>query len=226
MRFLGLFRGSRVRETARTLYITVVEQARRPGFYRDCGVPDTVDGRFDMIAMHAFLLLRRLRRDHGQTADLAQALFDLMFADMDQNLREMGVGDLGVGRRIKTMAKAFYGRLGAYEAGLAGDDQALADALRRNLFRKTNPQEGDVAALARYMRREAAALDALGLDRLMAGEVRFGPAPGGTRGVSPRQRGAGNAPAAPGGTRGVPPRQRGAGDAPAAPGSRQGEEKA
>ncbi len=214
MKFSGLFRRSGVKKTARTLYITVVEQARRPGFYRHCGVPDTVDGRFDMIAMHAFLLLRRLKRDHRQTADLAQALFDLMFADMDQNLRQMGVGDLGVSKRIKFMAKAFYGRLAAYEAGLAADDAALADALRRNLFRKTDPRNGDVAAIVRYLRREAAALDALGLEPVMAGEVRFGAAPGKT------------SPAAPGGTRGVSPRPGFAGDAPAAPGPRHGEDDA
>ena len=178
MKIPGLFRRSRVKETAHTLYIIVVEQARRPGFYRHCGVPDTVDGRFDMIAMHAFLLLRRLKRDHAQTADLAQALFDVMFADMDQNLRQMGVGDLGVAKRIKTMAKAFYGRLAAYEAGLAAEDATLADALQRHLVRKANPPNGDVAVLVGYMRREAAALDALGLDRMMAGDVGFGPAPG------------------------------------------------
>ena len=178
MKFPALFRRSRVKETAHTLYIVVVEQARRPAFYRHCGVPDTVDGRFDMIAIHTFLLLRRLKRDHAQTADLAQALFDRMFADMDQNLRQMGVGDLGVAKRIKAMAKAFYGRVAAYEAGLAAEDATLADALRRNLFRKTDPRNGDVAAVVGYMRREAAALDALDLDRMMAGDVGFGPAPG------------------------------------------------
>lgn len=178
MRLFRLFRRSPLNDPSRSLYAALVTQARLPGFYLDCGVPDTVDGRFDMIVLHTFLVLRRLKRDHDDTAELAQALFDIMFEDMDQNLREMGVGDLGVGRRIKAMAKAFYGRLVAYEAGLAGDDEILAGALRRNLFRKTTPTAGEVASLIRYMRRETSSLDAMELGRLLAGKVTFGAPPG------------------------------------------------
>ncbi len=165
-------------ERAQALYAALVEQARRPEFYLGCGVPDTVDGRFEMIALHAFLLLRRLKRDRQQTADLAQAVFDLMFTDMDENLREMGTGDQGVGKRVKAMAAALYGRIKAYENGLAGG--GLDQALRRNLFGAATPEATDVARLARYLRREAAALDAADLDQLLAGQVTFGPAPAGT----------------------------------------------
>jgi len=179
MKLFRLFRGTSYEEPSRKLYITLVNQARLPEFYLDCGVPDTVDGRFDMIVLHAFLVFRRLKRAHEETTDLAQALFDIMFSDMDQNLREMGVGDLGVGKRIKIMAEAFYGRLAVYETGLAGDDdEILTDALRRHLFRKGFPEEVDVANLIRYMRREAATLDALETSQLLAGEVTFGPPPG------------------------------------------------
>jgi cytochrome b pre-mRNA-processing protein 3 len=174
---IGIFRVGRSEAPARRLYLSLVAQARQPGFYLRCRVPDTVDGRFDMILLHAFLVLRRLKRDHPRTADLAQAVFDLMFADMDRNLREMGVGDLAVGRRVKAMAAAFYGRIAAYEAGLDDGEAALAEALRRNLFRKANPTPADIDAVAAYVRREARALDAQPLASLMAGMVSFGPPP-------------------------------------------------
>ncbi len=165
-------------ERAQALYAALVKQARRPEFYLGCGVPDTVDGRFEMIVLHAFLLLRRLKRDRQQTADLAQAVFDLMFTDMDENLREMGTGDQGVGKHVKAMATALYGRIKAYENGLAGG--GLDQAIRRNLFGTATPKATEVARLARYLRREAAALDAAGLDQLLAGQVTFGPAPAST----------------------------------------------
>ncbi len=177
-KILGFFgRGDRLDGPARGLYVTLVAQARRPDFYVHCGVPDTADGRFDMILLHAFLVLRRLKRDRQRTAELGQALFDVMFADMDRNLREMGVGDLGVGRRVKAMAAAFYGRIAAYEAGLADDDATLAAALGRNLYRKSEPSPAQVASIAGYLRREAAALDAQPLAGLLAGAVSFGPPP-------------------------------------------------
>ena len=163
------------RRPARDIYESLVRQARRPEFYLDCGVPDSVDGRFDMIALHAFLVLRRLKRDHERTADLAQNLFDTMFEDMEINLREMGAGDLGVSRRVKAMVRALYGRISAYEAGLASGDEVLADALLRNLYRQRGPE--DPGVMCRYMRSEAEALDALDVERLLKGEVAFGPPP-------------------------------------------------
>jgi cytochrome b pre-mRNA-processing protein 3 len=164
-------------DSAGKLYVCVVKQARQPGFYLSCGVPDTADGRFDMILLHAFLLLRRLKRNHKQTADLAQAVFDLMFADMDQNLREMGVGDLGVGKRVKSMAAAFYGRIQAYDDGLEGGETALADSLRRNLYRKTEPEDFQISAVSDYMRREDARLIDMDTESLLKGELDFGAPP-------------------------------------------------
>ena len=101
-----------------------------------------------------------------------------MFTDMDENLREMGTGDQGVGKHVKAMATALYGRIKAYENGLAGG--GLDQAIRRNLFGTATPKATEVARLARYLRREAAALDAAGLDQLLAGQVTFGPAPAST----------------------------------------------
>ncbi len=98
---MQLFRRTRRRDSAVALYDIIVAQSRMPGFYLHCGVPDTVDGRFDMIALHAFIVLRRLK---DRRRDTAQELLEAMFDDMDRSLREMGAGDLGVGRRVKTMA--------------------------------------------------------------------------------------------------------------------------
>jgi len=118
-RLISLFAGKQHNPAAVALYKCIVEQARQPDFYTHHGVPDSLDGRFDMIVLHTFLVMRRLRTIASQAAgQLSQDLFDLLFADMDSNLREIGVGDLGVGKRVKKMAQAFYGRVEAYEAGL------------------------------------------------------------------------------------------------------------
>lgn len=159
-----------------SLYAAIVTQSRRPEFYASLGVPDTVDGRFDLIALHMFLVLHRLKQAGSAAAATSQALFDTMFADMDYNLREMGAGDLGVGRRVRAMAEGLYGRIAAYEQGLASDEVALAAALRRNLF-GTLPDPGPLAsvltALCRYLRAAAADLAAQDGGTLLSGTVRF-----------------------------------------------------
>lgn len=162
---------------AMSLYRAAVGQARRPDFYVGFGVPDTVDGRFELVALHVFLVLQRLKGGGGAADRLGQALFDLMFADMDENLREMGAGDLGVGPRVKTMARAFYGRVAAYEGGLVPGDESLGAALRRNLYGTVrSPADASVAAMADYLRRGAALLASAALEDLLAGRVIF-PAP-------------------------------------------------
>jgi len=145
------------------LYMQSVSQARLPYFYEKGGVADTPDGRFDMIMLHVYLILRRFRRAPEKTQLIGQALFDRMFVDIDQNLREMGAGDIGVAYRVKDMAKAFYGRIAAYDEGLDGENDAcLANALRRNLFRKTLPHDRDVRAMAEYVREQVLSLDKQG----------------------------------------------------------------
>ena len=167
------FRGkSAYDDTAMALYSAAVAQARLPVFYQRLGVGDTPDGRFDMVMLHVYLLIRRLKDEGREGKDLAQALFDLMFADMDMNLREMGAGDIGVAHRIKDMAKAFYGRIAAYDSGLAAaSDDELAAALRRNLYRKTDPAEGAVTAMAAYVRHQDRVLAAKDTGVLLAGTV-------------------------------------------------------
>ncbi|MCU0839341.1 MAG: ubiquinol-cytochrome C chaperone family protein [Rhodospirillales bacterium] len=165
---------------AAALYRAIVVQSRRHGFYEHLAVPDTPDGRFDVLMVHAALVLRRLRRDHAATETTAQALFDLMFDDMDENLREMGVGDLAVGKRVKGMAQALYGRLAAYGEALdAGDRRGLADALVRNVYRAGVPAAMAVEAFAGYMFDVADHLEATATDELLRGTLAFPAAPAG-----------------------------------------------
>lgn len=171
MIFKRLF-GSREWEApARSLYESAVAQARRPDFYRDLGVPDTVDGRFELVALHGYLLLRRLRA-MPNGAGLAQALFDVIFADMDASLREMGAGDLGVGKRVKVMAKGFYGRMAAYDAGLAGE-APLAEALRRNLYGTVEPAAAALVAMVKYLQDATQVLEKQAESTLLAGQAIF-----------------------------------------------------
>jgi cytochrome b pre-mRNA-processing protein 3 len=172
-----LFRRDREAGPARELYGRIVAAARQPAFYRALGVPDSVDGRFELIALHLFLVLHRLKRASMEpgiepTATLAQSLFDTAFADMDTSLREMGAGDLGVGRRVKQMATGFYGRAAAYEEGLAGS-AGLEQALRRNLYGTVEPTPAALAAMARYLRTAAETLARQPTASLGAGRVEF-----------------------------------------------------
>ena len=169
----SLFRRNPLKQTAERAYDAVVAQARRPEFFALCGVPDTLDGRFELICLHAFLYLHRLKHESPPAGELGQMFFDAMFADFDRSLREMGTGDLSVGRHVKRMARAFLGRIAAYEAGLAGDDSVLQPALRRNLFGTAAPTAADLQAMADYLRREAARLGRQDPAALLGGQVSF-----------------------------------------------------
>jgi len=160
------------------LYGAAVAAARVPYFYAVLGVPDTLDGRFDLIGLHACLIIHRLRFLPEPGPALAQAVFDAMFSDMDRALREMGVGDLSVGRRVRAMWEAFHGRARAYESALdSADDDALAGALLRNVWRGATPPEGAAAALAGLVRSQSRFLAGQDQAALFAGEVRFQNAP-------------------------------------------------
>lgn len=151
-----------------------MDQARSPTLFGEFGVPDTVDGRFEMVALHTFLVLRRLKGATDSGATLGQDLFDVMFEDMDVSLREMGAGDMGVGKRVKAMVQAFYGRVAAYEKGLAGGETDLKVALRRNVYRAGDVSEDAVAALARYVSDQDRHLVDISPERIAAGDFRFG----------------------------------------------------
>jgi cytochrome b pre-mRNA-processing protein 3 len=171
--FDGFFKKRRLKQIAYELYTSAVGHARQPKFYTDFGVPDTVEGRFDMISLHVFLILRRLKQEGQPMQDLGQAIFDAMFADMDRNFREMGFGDIGVGNRVKKLARAFYGRVAAYDEGLEGEDATLAAALRRNVYRSANPTDNQVSCLVRYFRLQATNIDEHELEAITGGQPGF-----------------------------------------------------
>jgi cytochrome b pre-mRNA-processing protein 3 len=173
----SLFRRNHLKEAAERAYDAVVSQARRPEFFTLCGVPDTLDGRFELICLHAFLYLQRLKTESPPAGELGQAFFDTMFTDFDRSLREMGTGDLSVGRQVKKMVEAFYGRIQAYEQGLKADETSLAAALTRNVFGTAPPEPGAPAVMAAYLRHQAARLGATDRDGLIAGRLSFGPPP-------------------------------------------------
>ena len=162
------FRRSRPDRTIAGLYGTIVAQARSPIFYRGYGVPDTAAGRFDMIVLHLVLFLQRLRSESPAAQALGQEVFNLFCRDIDDNFREMGMGDLAVPREMRKVGEAFYGRAAAYETALATDDAALTAALVRNIFGEFTD---GAKRLAIYM-RAAARLLAMQHD-FSSAELRF-----------------------------------------------------
>jgi cytochrome b pre-mRNA-processing protein 3 len=160
------------------LYGRAVAAARDPWFYDRLAVPDTLDGRFDMVCLYAGLLIRRLGALPPPGPVLSQAVFDAMFADMDLNLREMGVGDLSVGKKVRAMWEGLHGRALAYGAALStGDRAALAAALARNVWRGAAPA-GAADTLAGIALAEDRHLAGQGVAVFAGGTVEFLPAAG------------------------------------------------
>jgi cytochrome b pre-mRNA-processing protein 3 len=174
--FLSIIRRGRYERTGFELYSVAVAVARAPYLYTALSVPDTLDGRFNMVGLHAFLLIQRLKREPAPGPDLAQAVFDAMFSDMDNNLREMGVGDLSVGRKVRVMWEAFHGRSAAYAAAMnVGDVAALDAALERNIWQSNRPPDHATRRLRQVIIAQVACLAAQPLDLLARGKVDFLP---------------------------------------------------
>ena len=166
-----LFRRRARSDTISTLYGTIVAQARLPSFYREYGVPDTVNGRFEHEGQRDFDRHHRLA-DEPQLRELGQALFDHFCADMDRNLREMGVGDLSVPKHMQRVGEAFYGRAQVYRAGLARDSQqALTEALARNIYGEEAPSQALATRLAAYMRETVRDLRVQPASQVLAGKL-------------------------------------------------------
>jgi cytochrome b pre-mRNA-processing protein 3 len=169
--------GAARRQVARRLYQAAVGHARAPLWYRELGVPDTPEGRFEMIALHVALLLRRLRREGALGRALGQQLFDAMFVDLDGSLRELGVSDLSVGRYIKRLAGNLYARMDALDRGLAAQENdleragALEPMLRANVYQGAAPHDAQVAELARRLAQQDRALAGQGRAPLCSGTV-------------------------------------------------------
>ncbi|MCD8496849.1 MAG: hypothetical protein LRZ85_01430 [Alphaproteobacteria bacterium] len=149
--------------------------SRRPPFYEALAVPDTMDGRYDLLLIHVFLILHRLLdRADGKPSDLSQALFDVCFEDIDQALRESGVGDMKIGKHMKKMMLAFNGRMHAYEKASSIGMDALEEAVARNLYGtlETVPEQA-VKIVAAYMQDNIVFLEAQGESDIAAGRVTF-----------------------------------------------------
>jgi cytochrome b pre-mRNA-processing protein 3 len=169
-----VFLRSRSRRTASDLYNAAVATARLPHFYSDFAVPDTIEGRYEMIVLHAVLLLRRMRRPGESQKRLAQALVDYMAADFDRSIRELGVGDLSVGKFMKRLGEGLYGRAAAYDKALDGGDRAaLQDAILRNIYDGEDPGEGILAAFASYVEAQNEHLSAQPVTAIAEGRVDF-----------------------------------------------------
>lgn len=160
----GWFRNNPRRELIDRLFEVVSEASRAPALYRDHGVPDTVEGRFECLTLHVFLVLRRLKALPGEGPDVAQDLIDALFRHLDLSLRNLGVADLSVGKKVKKLAQSVYARVSAYDAALAaGDADALTQALSRNIL-----GGGSADGLTAYVRAAVAHLEGLDLPAILA----------------------------------------------------------
>jgi cytochrome b pre-mRNA-processing protein 3 len=166
-----LFNRSDSRRKASELYGAVVTFARRPALYADLGIADTPEGRYEALVLHLFLVMERLRAEQQNGLEPSQALLEAFVTDMDDSMREMGVGDLSVPRKVKKAAAAFYDRAEVYRAAMAApDNSALADALGR-LVPAEEGRDLDAMGLAADLRRGAGALAVLPLEDLLAGRL-------------------------------------------------------
>ena len=170
-----LFRARPAQAAGRALYARTVDQARRPALYAEFGCPDTVEGRFELYSLHVYLLLARLKGQGPAAAETSQALFDTYLSGLDNALRELGVGDTVVGKRMRKLGEAFYGRVHSYEAALAAlPDRAVLEALlARTVF--AGVEAPKVPALADYVVAQRDFLVGQPLEAIVAGDVTWGP---------------------------------------------------
>ena len=166
-------KGRQRRKAAAKLYESVVEMARSPWLYTDAGVPDTLDGRFDSVSLHLALVMRRLKAEGPEGLAICTELSSVFVTDMDRSVREIGVGDMSVGRHVTNMTQALYGRMKAYEAAFeqADVDQAMTEALARNVFRGEPPENHDMAPLVAYVVSKNKAIISVQKDRLLEGDL-------------------------------------------------------
>jgi cytochrome b pre-mRNA-processing protein 3 len=159
-------------QAGRALYTVAVAQARQPAFYQQLAVPDATESRFELYSLHVVLLLHRLKGQGAAPTEAAQALFGAYVQALDSALREMGVGDLSMAKKMRKLAEAFYGRVKAYDGALLalpGDPAELSATLGRTVY--ADIENAPVAALSDYAARCVAALATQDLDALMQGSV-------------------------------------------------------
>lgn len=169
---IGL-RSSGRRRIAAQLYAAAVTAARSPVLYRDLGVADTIEGRYELVVLHVVLVVRRLAESEGKRSKLAQALIDFMASDLDRSIRELGVGDLSVGKFMRRLGEGLYGRAAAYNAALDAASPALQDALLRNVYGGVTPAERVLALMTDYVHIQDRHLAGQQIAAIEAGHVEF-----------------------------------------------------
>lgn len=168
------FRPRTAQNAGRKLYAGVVAQARTPRLYADLAAPDTVEGRFELYTAHVFLLLDRLKGQGPRAAETSQALFDTYLSALDDALREMGVGDVSVGKKMRKLGEAFYGRVKSYETAFQAlpDNGPLEALLVRTVYAQGSAEHAP--ELAVYVLGRRASLAGQALDALLEGDVDWG----------------------------------------------------
>lgn len=173
-KMISFFQTSPAKTLAQELYLKIVHHTRSAVFYETYKVPDNINGHFDMIVLHMFLVLHRLEKlEWSEKKDLAQYLGDEMFLNFDLNMRQMGIGDSGMGRRMKQMMQGFYGRLFAYQEAMV-DEKSLTEILKRNLYSTDESIDGGVVSqMAEYCQTQLSALNRLEDDKILQMEFDF-----------------------------------------------------
>ncbi len=173
-----LRRNKKIKDAAHVLFNKIVAQARDPYFYETWKVADTLDGRFDLIILHMALVINRLEIDGGnkKIALLIRFLQEVLFDNMDMSLREMGVGDMSVGKKVKVMAEACYGRIAAYKKAIRSEDIKgnLAVSLSRNIYREKMTDDDILAQLAAYTQQQVDVLNSQSSQDLLLAQFSFG----------------------------------------------------
>lgn len=172
-----LRRNKKIKDAAYALFTEIVAQARRPHFYSDWCVADTLDGRFDVIILHVSLVVNRLEqdKDNKQMALLIRYLQEVLFENMDMSLREMGVGDMSIGKKVKVMADAYNGRLTAYNKAIRSDDvkRNFKSALIRNIYREQPPENEILDKLISYVMAQVKCLKMQTVDDFILAKIFF-----------------------------------------------------
>ncbi|MCK5424226.1 MAG: hypothetical protein KAI89_02560 [Emcibacter sp.] len=172
-----LRRNKKNKDAAYALFTEIVAQSRMPHFYSDWGIADTLDGRFDLIILHVSLVVRRFEKDddNKQMALLIRHLREVLFENMDMSLREIGVGDMSIGKKVKVMAEAYYGRAAAYAKAIQSDDirTSLKSALIRNIYREQPPEDATLDDLMSYVMAQIKCLDAQKNDDFLQAKITF-----------------------------------------------------
>lgn len=171
--FAWLRRENPAQQTAHRLYLATIARARAPVFYTRFAVPDTIDGRFDLLSLHAFLVMEAVQKGGEDASELGTCYANAVFSSFEGALRDLGVSDFGLGKRIKSMANAFYGRLEVYR-GAFDDEATLQAALLRNLYRGDETREAHANTLAPYM---IVTRGRIAVSDVLVGTLDFGPLP-------------------------------------------------